>query len=299
MRILLTGGTGFIGAALCKRLAADGASLVVLSRDAPRAKALLPPDTRVIGSLAELGTQERIDAVVNLAGEPIAAGRWSAARKRLLESSRIDLTRGLVAWIARAEQRPRVLLSASAVGFYGDQGDGEVNERTPPHDEYQHRLCRDWEAAALAAEALGVRTACLRIGLVVGPRGGFLARMLLPARFGLGGPIGSGQQWMSWIHREDLLEMVVFLLAHEELRGAFNATAPNPVRAREFAETLGRRIRRPLQLPAPGILFRLVFGEMSRLLLTGQRVLPARLQAAGFTFRWPNLDGALRDALDL
>jgi uncharacterized protein (TIGR01777 family) len=271
--------------------------LVVLTRDADRAAALLPPGTRAVPSLSALGTQERIDAVVNLAGEPIASGRWTRARKRLLESSRIDLTRELVVWMSRLATRPRVLLSASAIGFYGDQGDGEVTETTPPHDEYQHRLCRDWEAAALEARALGVRTACLRIGLVVGPDGGFLARMLPPARFGLGGHIGSGRQWMSWIHREDLVEMILFLLAHDELDGVFNGTAPNPVTSREFAATLAAALRRP-QLPAPAFLFRLVFGEMSRLLLTGQRVLPRRLQAAGFGFRWPNLPGALRDVLD-
>lgn len=297
MRILLTGGTGFVGAALCERLAIDGAQLVVLSRNAARARSRLPHGTRVVTTLGELDAQEHFDAVINLAGEPIAAGRWSAARKALLESSRIGLTRELVAWIARAAQPPRVLLSASAIGYYGDQGDAEVTEQTAPHDEYQHRLCRDWEAAALEAAALGVRTACLRIGLVIGPDGGFLARLLPPARFGLGGHIGSGLQWMSWIHRDDLVEMCLFLLAREDLQGVFNATAPNPVRSREFAQALGRTLRRPLQMPAPGIVFRLVFGEMSRLLLTGQRVLPARLQAAGFRFRWPELDGALRDAL--
>ena len=297
MRILLTGGTGFVGAALSARLAADGAQLVVLSRDAKRAASVLPAGTRIVGSLSELGNRGHFDAVINLAGEPIAAGRWTAARKRVLESSRITLTRELVAWMAGLEQKPRVLLSASAIGFYGDQQDNEVTEATRAHDEYQHRLCRDWEAAANGAGEFGVRTACLRIGLVLGPRGGFLARMLLPARFGLGGHIGSGQQWMSWIHREDLIEMFLFLLAREDLHGAFNATAPNPVRSREFAATLAAALRRP-QLPAPALMFRIAFGEMSRLLLTGQRVLPARLQAAGFSFRWPTLPGALLDVLE-
>ena len=297
MRCLLTGGTGFIGAALCRSLAADGAALTVLTREPARATARLPPGTRCIRQLAELGPAEAFDAVINLAGEPIASGRWTPARKRLLAASRIDLTRELVDWMERAASRPGVLISASAIGFYGDQGDVAVTEDSAPHDEYQHQLCRDWEQAALRAQALGVRTAVLRIGLVVGASGGFLQRMLPPFRLGLGGPVGSGRQWMSWVHRDDVLGIIELLLARGDLAGVFNVTAPAPVTSKDFAHALGRALRRPALMPLPACVLQLAFGEMSRLLLTGQRVLPARLQASGYGFRFPDIDGALREAL--
>jgi len=294
---VITGGTGFIGEALCRRLAARGETLTVLTRDPARTARVLPPGTRTVARIAELPAGEPVDAVINLAGEPIASGRWSAARKRRLEESRIGLTQELVHWMARATPRPRVLLSASAIGFYGDQGDAPVTEASAPHPEYTHALCDAWETAAFAARTHGIRTAVLRIGLVVGPGGGFLARMLPPFRLGLGGPIGSGRQWMSWIHREDLLGLIDFVLANEELDGVLNATAPNPVTGRDFARTLGRVLRRPALLPAPALAFRLAFGEMSRLLLTGQRVLPARALETGFRFRFADLEPALCDAL--
>jgi hypothetical protein len=297
-RYLITGGTGFVGQALCRRLAARGVALTVLTRDPARAARCLPPDTRTVTRLADLPADEPVDAVINLAGEPIAEGRWSAARKRRLEASRIALTQELVRWMAQAEPRPAALISASAIGFYGDQGDALVTEASAPHSEYTHDLCAAWEEAAFAARAHGIRTAVLRIGLVLGPGGGFLARMLPPFRLGLGGPIGTGNQWMSWIHREDLLGMIDFLLAHAELDGVFNATAPNPATSREFAQALGRVLHRPALLPAPALAFRAAFGEMSRLLLTGQRVLPARALEAGFRFRFPELEPALRDVLD-
>lgn len=296
MRYLLTGGTGFIGAALCHRLAAGGARLVVLTREAREARAKLPAGTRLIGSVSELDAGERFDGVINLAGEPIADARWTPARKRRLEQSRITLTEELVAWIARAEHRPACLISASAVGFYGDQGAQALDEQSAPHVEYQHTLCHRWEEAARAAGALGVRTVLLRIGLVVGAGGGFLARMLPPFRLGLGGPIGNGRQWMSWIHREDLLGLIEWLLAREEAAGVYNATAPEPVDSRGFARALGKVLHRPALLPVPAPVLRLALGEMSCLLLGGQRVLPARALAEGYRFRYPSLEGALREA---
>jgi hypothetical protein len=194
-------------------------------------------------------------------------------------------------------QRPAVFLSASAIGYYGDQGDATVTEDSAPHAEYTHTLCAGWEAAAHEAQALGIRTAILRIGLVLGPGGGFLARLLPPFRLGLGGPVGSGRQWMSWIHREDLLGIIDLLLARDELRGAFNATAPAPVTSREFARALGRVLHRPAVLPLPAFVLKAALGEMSRLLLTGQRVLPARALEAGYVFRFTELEDALKDVL--
>jgi len=292
---LITGATGFVGQALCRRLAESGVQITALTRNPARAARLLPPGTRCVATLGELAVDTTLDAVINLAGEAIAAARWSTARKALLEGSRIDLTRELVGWMGRATTAPRVFISASAVGFYGEQGDALVTETSTPHDEYTHRLCAAWEAAAAEARAVGVRTAILRIGLVIGPDGGFMQRMLPLFKAGLGGPIGDGKQWMSWIHREDLLRLIETIIAREDLAGAFNATAPAPVRNREFAQTLGRVLHRPAVLPAPAVAFRLAFGEMSRLLLTGQRVLPQRAIEAGFEFRFAQLDAALRD----
>ena len=297
-RYLVTGGTGFVGHALCQRLVRHGAALTVLSRDPGRASSLLPAGIRSISSLDQLAPTEHFDVIINLAGEPIADKRWSAKRKRVLEASRIELTRNLVGWMCASSRQPRVFVSASAIGYYGDQGERTVTEDSEPHLEYSHQLCAAWEAAALRAADAGIRTALLRIGLVVGPTGGFLARMLLPFRLGLGGPIGSGRQWMSWIHRNDLLRLIALLVEREDLAGVFNATAPTPVTGREFADTLGRVLRRPAIVPAPALLFRVVFGEMSRLLLTGQRVLPRRAAAAGFQFEFPDLESALRDVLE-
>lgn len=297
MRYLVTGATGFIGTPLCERLAAEGGQLVVVSRDPARALTLLPGGTRAVRRVAELDRSEAFDVVINLAGEPIANGRWTAARKQLLESSRVDLTRELVDWMAQASTKPATFVSASAIGWYGDQGDATLTEQSPAHDEYQHRLCQAWETAALGAQSLGVRTAVLRIGLVVGRDGGFLARMLLPFRLGVGGPVGHGRQWMSWVHREDIIGMIERLVADDALQGVFNGTAPAPVTSREFARTLGRVLHRPAVLPLPGIALQAAFGEMSRLLLTGQRVLPARFQAAGYAFRYPDLESALKEAL--
>ena len=245
--------------------------------------------------LADLPSDEPVAAVINLAGEPIAEGRWSVARKRRLEESRIALTQELVRWMTQAEPRPAALISASAIGFYGDQGDALVTEASAPHSEYTHELCAAWEEAAFAARAHGIRTAVLRIGRVLGPGAGFHAHaaavsprarrpVARPTVDELDPPRGPAR-------------MIDFLLVHAELDGVFNATAPNPPTSREFAQALGRVLRRPALLPAPALAFRAAFGEMSRLLLTEQRVLPARALER-FRFRFPELEPALRDVLE-
>jgi uncharacterized protein (TIGR01777 family) len=298
MHILITGGTGFIGRALCRSLLAGGHRLTVLSRQPPeRVRASCGDGVAVLASLRELTPQAQFDAVVNLAGESIAAQRWTEARKKILWDSRVTLTAELVDRIAADEAKPAVLVSGSAVGYYGNRDDTPLNEDATPADDFSHRLCAAWEQAALRAAECGVRVCLLRTGLVIGRDGGFLQRLLPPFRLGLGGPIGNGRQWMSWIHRDDHLALTQYLLEHTELSGAFNATAPNPVTNAEFSRGLGRLLHRPALLPLPAPLLRLAFGEMAELLLGGQRVLPQRLLQAGFQFRYPALEQALAEAL--
>lgn len=296
MNILLTGGTGLIGAALCRRWSADGHRLWVLSRDPAQVAARCGAGVEGIGSLAAL-QEVPLDAVVNLAGAPIADRPWTRARRRLLRDSRIALTDDLVAWLAQREQRPAVLISGSAVGWYGDGGERVLDEDTPPGSDFAATLCRDWEASACRAESLGIRVVRVRTGLVLAPRGGFLGRLLPAFRLGLGGPLGHGRQWMPWIHLDDQIGLIDFLLHSPDAAGPYNACAPGPVRNRAFVRALGRCLHRPVWLPAPAPVLRLALGELSGLLLGGQRAVPARAEAAGYAFRFTELESALADLL--
>jgi len=288
MQVLITGGTGFIGRALARELLAQGHAVSVLTRNRPRAASTLPAGAVAVEALAGLAPQ----AVVNLAGENLGAHRWNAARKRAFVDSRAGTTLALVEWMKSLPQVPQVLVSGSAVGYYGARGDETLTEEAAPGREFQSELCASWEAAAQRAEALGVRVCRIRIGIVLGP-GGALAAMKLPFQFGLGGHLGSGSQWMSWIHREDLVSLIVWLLLGEARAGAYNATAPQPATNREFARALGASLHRPVLFPMPALAVKLLVGEMAHLLLTGQKVLPARAQAEGFRFRYPDLRSAL------
>ncbi|MDI3258760.1 MAG: TIGR01777 family oxidoreductase [Sinobacteraceae bacterium] len=290
MRYLITGGSGFIGTALCRALAETGAELTVLTRDPARARLRLPEGVRLVTDLARAGGA---DVAINLAGENLAQGRWSEARKRLLRDSRIATTRALCAWIERQSPRPRVLVSASAIGYYGARGDEPLDENAAPGEDYAARLCRDWEAEALRAEPFGLRVCRLRLGVVLDRDGGALARMLPAFRWGLGGPIASGRQWLSWIHRSDVVALIRWCVDRPTVRGAYNATAPHPVTNAEFARALGRALQRPAFLRMPATALKLLLGEMAQLLITGQRVLPARLLAEGFAFSFPELSDAL------
>lgn len=294
--ILVTGGTGFIGRRLCRALRADGRDVVVSSRRPARVPLVCGNGVRGIARFDELdGTA--VAGVVNLAGASIAGGRWSDRRKAALWHSRVTLTEELVRWLDGCEQRPAVLVSGSAVGYYGDGGDQLLDEAGRPHEEFTHALCYAWEAAARRAEDLGIRVCLLRTGLVVGPNGGFLRQMLLPFRLGLGGRLGDSRQWMSWIHLDDEVALIRYLLDHETLAGAFNATAPHPVRNAEFTDTLAALLHRPAIMTVPAPVLRVALGEMSRLLLTGQRAVPAKALEAGFEFRYEDLDDALRSVL--
>lgn len=298
MHILLTGGTGLIGQSLCHHWAAQGHQLSVWSRRPEQVVGLCGDSVRGVARLEELN-HESIDAVINLAGAPIADKPWSAARKALLRESRIALTEQLVTWLKQREQKPAVLISGSAVGWYGDGGDQELTEQSPQQsDDFAAQLCADWESAALQAEPLGIRVVLVRTGLVLAPHGGMLKRLLLPFKLGLGGRIGSGQQWMPWVHLSDQIALIDFLLQHPQASGPYNACSPHPVRNREFANELGHAVNRFTLLPVPGFLLRAGLGEMSILLLGGQRALPDRLTDIGFEFRFTHLDVALTDLLN-
>ncbi len=294
MHILITGGSGFIGRALCPQLTQAGHELSVLTRDPAKAAAVLD-GVHLIERLAQAG---RVDAVINLAGEPLAEGRWTAQRKQAFRDSRIGTTTALLQWIEAQAQRPRVLVSGSAIGYYGPRDDTPLDESSSTGADFAAQLCRDWENEALKAESLGLRVCLLRTGVVLGRDGGALAKMLPPFKLGAGGPMGDGRQWMSWVHRDDLVRLIQWLLEQEMAHGPYNGTAPQPVTNRVFARTLAGVLQRPGLVTTPAFALKLMFGEMSKLLLTGQRVLPAQAQAQGFQFRHPQLEAALRDLLD-
>jgi uncharacterized protein len=297
MHILLTGGTGLIGRRLCRYWLAQGHQLVVYSRQPERVGALCGASVRGIGTLAEYGDGP-LDAVVNLAGAPIADRPWTASRKALLLASRVALTAHLLTWLSGRGQRPEVLISGSAVGWYGDGGEHVLTEDSPAGGtDFAAQLCVAWEFEAQQAQALGMRVVTVRTGLVLAREGGFLARLLLPFKLALGGPLGNGRQWMPWIHLDDQVALIDFLLQQRSLSGVFNACAPQPVRNAEFTRALAEVLRRPARLRAPAWLLRLGLGQLAGLLLGGQRALPERLLASGFVFTFNDLPSALNDLL--
>lgn len=301
MRILIPGGSGLIGRALCAELSSPDNEVVVLSRH-PEKVPGLPAGARAErwdGRSTE-GWQELAEgaqAIVNLAGENIGAGRWSAERKRRIRESRLDACRAVVEACESAARRPRVLVQASAVGYYGPRGDEPVVEDAAPGEDFLALTCREWEAASVRVEELGVRRVLLRTGIVLSTRDGALPRLLLPFRMFVGGPIGGGRQGFPWIHIADQARAIRFLLERDESRGPYNLAAPDPPSNRDFCRLLGRVLRRPSWLPAPAMALRFLLGEMSTLVLDGQRAVPQRLVQEGYEFRFPEAEGALRDLL--
>ena len=295
--VLVTGATGFIGRALTRRLLERGDRVIALTRDPIKAHLILGTEPMVATRLSDLPPALRIDAVVNLAGAPIIRRPWTKARKRMLVESRIGVTRMLIDWLAGRSQRPEVLVNASAIGWYGDGGDRALDERAPVGDGFAAVLCNAWEREAASATALGLRVCRLRLGLVLGAEGGMLKGLLPAFRFGLGAMIGEGRQWLSWIHRDDAVELIVRAIADPLFSGAINATAPVPVRQAEFARSLGRVLHRPVWLRLPAAPLRAVLGERASLLLAGPRVLPRRALEIGFAFRCPEIEPALHDLL--
>ncbi len=298
MHVLITGGTGFIGRELAASLLADQHSVTVLTREITSAGNRIPAGAKAI---RDLGKADDIDAVVNLAGANLGGVRWNPVAKMGFRSSRIDTTRRLVDWMSRLSVKPKVLISGSAIGWYGPQGDDKLTEIAPAGSDFSATLCRDWEAEAQKAAVLGVRVCTLRTGIVLGPDGpaggGALAQMLSAFRLGGGGPMGSGKQWMSWVHRADLVALIRYLIERDMTSGPYNGTAPEPVTNGEFAKTLGRVLKRPAILPMPGFALKMIVGEMAEILLTGQRVIPQAAMDQGFRFRFPTLEAALRDVL--
>jgi uncharacterized protein (TIGR01777 family) len=300
MRVLVTGATGFVGRRLLGRL--DRA--VVLSRNAARAEKSLAefqvkaydwdPEEKPPPAEAFDG----VDAVIHLAGDPVAEGRWTESKKARIRSSRVEGTRNLVTTLRAIGVRPKVLVSASAVGYYGSRGAEELDERSSPTGEYLAEVCQAWEHEALAASELGMRVAMVRVGIVLGEKGGALAKMLTPFYLGMGSPLGSGEQYMPWVHIDDLVGIFLHAAGTDSIRGPLNGVAPHPVTNREFTKVLGKVLGRPTFMPAvPAVVLRTMLGEFANVLLASQRVLPRATEASGYRFQYAELEPALRQIL--
>jgi len=300
MNIFITGGTGFVGRSLVSRLVGEGHTVTVLSRS-ERASDGLPHGTSIVlGDPTEpRAWQESIkgqDCIINLAGTSLFS-RWTPETKKLIRESRISTTRNVVEAIEPARERGVLLFSTSAVGYYGFHGDEELTEESPPGDDFLAQVAVEWENEALRAEEKGARVVITRFGIVLGEGGGAVGQMISIFRKYLGGPLGSGNQWFSWIHMGDLVGAFVFLMAHREISGPVNLTAPNPVRNEELARALGKAMHRPSFLPAPGFMLKLLLGEFGSVLLEGQRIIPRKLLDSGYVFIYPEIDGALQSLI--
>lgn len=306
MRIIITGGTGLIGRALTKDLVRDDHEVIVLSRNPDRATGL-PDGTRVERWDAQTSESwghlaDSADAVVNLAGENLAGRgflptRWTDERKRRIGESRQGAGQAVMSAVEAATNKPNVVIQSSAIGYYGPRGDEPVTEDSEAGDDFLARLCAAWETSTASVESMEVRRAVIRTGVVLSTKGGALPRMLLPYKFFVGGPFGDGRQYTSWIHMADEVAAIRFLIENEDASGVFNLTAPNPLTNAEFGKALGRVMNRPSVMPVPGFAMRLLIGEVSTVVLDGQRVLPKRLQELGFTFQFPELEAALKATL--
>ena len=296
MNVALTGATGFIGQRLIARLLLDGHSIHALGRRRPAGPSSLGFSEWDSERTPPAAALQTADAVVHLAGEPVGQ-RWNAEIKTKIRSSRVDGTRRIVDAISMLRQRPQTLICASATGYYGDRGDELLDESASPGVGFLPEVCIEWEREALDSRRHGLRVVLLRTGIVLGKEGGALKQMLTPFKLGVGGPTGSGRQWMSWIHVDDLVGAVVFALAKTDLSGPINGTAPNPVRNRDFTHALGQALGRPAIIPTPVFALKILLGEAAQIALASQRVLPAALEHAGFTFRYEEIGFALRNSV--
>jgi len=305
MKVAITGATGFVGSLLVEKLKAEGAQILVLTRNEERGKKIFPsmvfPNVEVIKyNPKESGNwQEKIsgcDGVVNLAGQPIAEKRWTAEEKQEILESRQLGTRKIVEAITQANPKPTVLINASAIGYYGTSETATFDENSSPGNDFLAEVCQKWEGEAQKVQVVGVRLVIFRLGIVLGD-GGALAKMITPFKLYAGGPLGNGRQWFSWIHREDVVNLILSALKNPQQRGTFNATAPNPVRMSELCATLGEVMGRPSWLPVPGLALEMLLGEGAKVVLEGQQVLPIKTQSTEFTFQYPTLKPALLDII--
>ncbi len=302
MRVIITGGSGLIGSALADDLLKDGHEVIVLSRDPQRQQSRVPSRVRLErwDGRSALGWGHLVEdawAIVNLAGENIAEGRWSESRKRSIVESRVLAGKAVAQAVIQAEHKPTVVVQSSGIGYYGTHADELINEDSPAGTDFMSQICQQWEPASAAVEQAGVRRVVVRNGVVLSLQGGAFPRMLLPFRFFVGGPLGSGRQWISWIHLRDEIAGLRFLMENPGSSGVYNLTAPHPVRNRDFEQAVGKAMHRPAIIPTPAIAIQLLFGEMAVTVLEGQRALPERLEREGFVFGFPHIEEALRDLL--
>ncbi|MDA0204955.1 MAG: TIGR01777 family oxidoreductase [Acidobacteria bacterium] len=301
MRILISGATGFVGRVLCRHLAAQGDEVWAFSRRPAQAKASLEGVSRVFAwnaATEEPGAEafDGVDAVVHLAGESVV-GRWTTAKREKIRASRVDSTQLLVAALAKLEKPPATLISASAIGYYGEKGEAEVTEESGPDNDFLGQVAVAWEAAALRVELRGVRVVCLRLGIILGQGGGALEAMLLPFKLGVGGPLGSGQQWWSWVALDDVIGLIDFALRTPAAEGPLNVTAPQPERQKDFAKALGKALHRPAFMPAPAFALKLALGGFSTELLSSKKVLPKKAERLGYRFRFSDLADCLEHVI--
>ncbi len=296
MKVAISGVSGLVGTALRSSLTSDGHDVIALSR-----RPSLPPLETITWDVengrVDASGLEGVDAVVHLAGEPVAQ-RWNDPVKKAIRQSRVGSTRLLIEGLRSLKNPPKLLVSASAVGFYGNGGDAQLDESSPAGEGFLPDVCQEWEKTTMEALGLGIRAACVRIGIVLSTRGGALGKMLLPFKLGVGGPLGNGAQWMPWVHIDDIVGAFRFVISNDDLVGAVNGTTPNPVTNADFSKALGQALHRPAFLPVPSFGLKILFGEMSQILLEGQRAQPKKLLNTGYEFKYPHLPEALEDILN-
>lgn len=297
MKIFITGGTGLVGSHLIPRLLQENHTVTVLSRNIEKAQAILGNNLEFCDSLERLTSLDEYDAVINLAGEPIAGKRWTELQKQRLCQSRWQITKKLTQLIKSGENPPQIFISGSAIGYYGNKEDVIITEDTEPHEEFTNKLCKAWEAFAMEAESSKTRVCLLRTGIVLSSKGGMLAKILPVFKLGLGGTMGSGKQYISWIHIEDMVGIINFLLTAPHVKGAVNMTSPSPVTNKEFSKTLAKVLKRPCIFNVPSVIISLFMGEASTLLLDGQRAIPKKLELNKYQFRYKDIQSALVNIL--
>jgi uncharacterized protein len=300
MRIIMAGGSGMRGRALATDFHKDGHDVIILSRNPESHRQVFPTEVQLIywDGRNRNGWSKSLDGsdvVINLAGENIGASRWSQTRKKMILESRLFPGNALSHAIQASSKRPKLFIQSSAIGYYGPRGDGKLSEDTPLGTDFQSRVCYEWEKSTQAIEDMGVRRVIIRDAVVLDKKNGALPRMVMPFRFFVGGPLSNGNQWFSWIHHQDDVRAIRFLIENQSTRGVYNLSAPNSIRNKDFARTIGRVLRRPALIPVPGIMLQLIFGEMATVLLDGQRVIPSRLLSEGFEFNFPDAETALKD----